>query len=159
MTTQLGNLTFEGSDTVITFTRSYSAAPEVVWNAIATEEGLAGWLATGTFESRLGGTVNFAFNDEINVEGEVTVWNPHSELTHTWIINGEVPSSLTYLLQEEGAGTKLTLVHSKLPEEMAQGYTPGWHAYLDRLDQAMAGTEPSSWDELFSAVAPHYMSQ
>jgi uncharacterized protein YndB with AHSA1/START domain len=159
MTMQLGTLAFEGSDTVITFTRTYSAAPEAVWGAIATQEGLAGWLAAGTFESRLGGEVDLVFDEETNVQGEVTVWNPYSELTHTWVINADVPSSLTYLLEPEGSGTKMTLVHSKLPEPMAQGYTPGWHAYLDRLDQMLAGAEPSAWDELFSAVASHYMPQ
>ena len=159
MTLQLGTLAFEGSDTVITFTRSYAAAPDKVWDAIATQDGLAGWLATGTFESRLGGQVDFVFDPENNVVGEVTVWNPFSELTHTWVINGEVPSSLTYLLHAEGSGTKMTLIHSKLPEPMANGYTPGWHAYLDRLDQLIDGTEPSSWDELFNAIAPQYMPQ
>jgi uncharacterized protein YndB with AHSA1/START domain len=159
MTQQLGTLAFEGSDTLITFTRSYAAAPEKVWKAIATQDGLAGWLATGTFESRLGGVVDFAFDEENNVAGEVTVWNPYSELTHTWVINGEVPSSLTYLLEPDGSGTKMTLVHSQLPEPMANGYTPGWHAFLGRLDQALDGVDPSSWDELFAAIAPQYMPQ
>ena len=112
-----------------------------------------------TFEGRLGGDVNFVFDEENNVSGEVTVWNPYAELAHTWVINGEVPSSLSYLLQPEGSGTKMTLVHSKLPEPMANGYTPGWHAYLDRLDQMIAGTDPSSGDELFNAIAPQYMPQ
>jgi hypothetical protein len=48
---------------------------------------------------------------------------------------------------------------TKLPEQMAGGYTPGWHAYLDRLDQLIAGTDPGSWDELFNAIAPQYMPQ
>jgi hypothetical protein len=74
-------------------------------------------------------------------------------------LNGEVPSSLSYLLQPEGSGTKMTLVHTKLPQQMAGGYTPGWHAYLDRLDRLIAGTDPSSWDELFNAIAPRYMPQ
>jgi uncharacterized protein YndB with AHSA1/START domain len=62
MTQQLGTLAFEGSDTLITFTRTYAARPEKVWNAIATQDGLAAWLAAGTFESRLGGVVDFVFD-------------------------------------------------------------------------------------------------
>jgi hypothetical protein len=74
-------------------------------------------------------------------------------------LNGEVPSSLSYLLQPEGSGTKMTLAHTKLPESMAAGYTPDWHAYLDRLDQRIAGTDPSSCDELFNAIAPRHIPQ
>ena len=89
--------------------------------------------------------------------GEITVWNPHSELAHTWVINGEIPSELTYRLSPVDNGTTLTLVHRKLPDEMAGGYTPGWHAFLDRLDQALAGREPDTWDDLFADLMPMYM--
>jgi hypothetical protein len=42
---------------------------------------------------------------------------------------------------------------------MANGYTPGWHAYLGRLDQALDGVDPSPWDDLFAAIAPQYIPQ
>ena len=156
MTTPLGTLTHEGSDSVITFTRTYRVSAERLWNAIATAEGLAGWLATGMFESGPGGRLLLEFGDDQTVSGVVTAWNPYEELAHTWVINDEVPSELTYRLSEENGSTTLTLVHRKLPDEMAGGYTPGWHAFLDRLDQMLAGNHPDAWDDLFARLLPKY---
>lgn len=156
MTTPLGTLTHEGTDSVITFERTYPVPAHTLWAAIATEKGLAGWLATGRFDGREGGDIALDFGNDQTVTGEITVWNPHAELAHTWIINGEVPSAVTYRLKEVEGGTTLTLVHRKLPDEMAGGYTPGWHAFLDRLDQALAGSDPDSWDDLFENLLPLY---
>ena len=156
MTAPLGTLTHEGTDSVITFTRTYPVSADRLWEAIATEEGLAGWLAPGTFHGWENGTLELEFGNDQTVAGVVTVWNPYEELSHTWVINGEIPSELTYMLDESDGSTTLTLVHRKLPDEMAGGYTPGWHAFLDRLDQALAGREPDSWDDLFAELLPRY---
>jgi uncharacterized protein YndB with AHSA1/START domain len=157
MTTHIGTLTFEDSETVITFERSYAVPPERVWRAIATKDGLAAWLADGDFEGRLGGQVRFEFTEDQTVTGEVLVWDPYTELTHTWVINGEVSSTVNYRLVETGDGTSMTLTHTKLPEAMAGGYRPGWHAYLERLNQAIEGSSVQSWDELFETAMPLYM--
>lgn len=158
MTTQTGTLTFEESDSLITFERSYAVSPERLWRAIATEEGLAGWLADGDFDGREGGAVRFEFNGDQTVTGEILVWDPYSELTHTWNINGEIPSTLTYRIDETDEGCTMTLTHAKLPAEMAGGYTPGWHAYLGRLQQSLEGSPLQTWDELFEKAMPLYAS-
>ena len=159
MTNNIGTLTFEDSESVITFERSYAVSPERLWRAIATSEGLAAWLADGDFEGREGGSVRFEFNEEQTVTGEILVWDPYSELTHTWNINGDIPSTLTYRIEETVTGAKMTLTHTRLPAEMAGGYTPGWHAYLDRLDQAIDGSAMQTWDELFEEAMPSYRSE
>jgi uncharacterized protein YndB with AHSA1/START domain len=159
MTTPIGTLTFENSDPIITFERSYSVPPERVWRAIATKEGLASWLADGDFEERRGGAVRFEFSEDQTVTGEILVWDPFAELTHTWVINGEFPSTVNYRLVETGDGTTMTLTHTKLPEAMAGGYAPGWHAYLERLAQTIGGSSVTSWDELFEEAMPLYMSK
>jgi uncharacterized protein YndB with AHSA1/START domain len=156
MTTNIGSLTFQDADSVITFERSYAVTPERLWRAIATKDGIASWLADGDFEEREGGAVRFEFNEDQTVIGEVLVWDPYSELTHTWNINGEVPSTVNYRIEETDTGTKMTLTHTKLPAEMAGGYTPGWHAYLDRLEQAISGSPMQTWDELFEQAMPLY---
>lgn len=158
MTTPLGSLTFDDGDSVITFQRMFSVTPERLWRAIATEDGLGAWLATGRFDEREGGLVRFEFNEDQTVTGEILVWNPYSELTHTWNINDEIPSTVTYRITETSDGSQLTLTHTRLPAEMASGYTPGWHAYLDRLDQAINGSPVSPWDELFASAMPRYAS-
>lgn len=158
MTDNIGTLTFKDSDSVISFERTYTVPPERLWRAIATEEGLAAWLADGEFDGREGGSVRFDFNENQTVTGEILVWNPYSELTHTWIINGDIPSTLTYRITETPSGSAMTLTHTKLPAEMAGGYTPGWHAYLGRLDQAVDGAPIQSWDDLFELAMPLYAS-
>jgi uncharacterized protein YndB with AHSA1/START domain len=158
MTTQIGSLTFDDdTGSAIAFERSYAVPPERLWRAIATKEGLSGWLADGEFEGREGGAVRFEFNEDQTVTGEILVWDPYSELTHTWNINGEIPSTLNYRIHETATGSTLTLTHTKLPAEMAGGYTPGWHAYLDRLGQSLRGSDVQTWDELFERAMPLYM--
>ncbi len=156
MTTPLGSLTYDDADSVITFERTFPVTPERLWRAIATQDGLGTWLATGRFDGRQGGSVRFEFNEDQTVTGEILVWDPYSELTHTWNINDEIPSTVTYRISETSDGSQLTLTHRRLPAEMAGGYTPGWHAYLDRLDQAINGDPVESWDELFARAMPRY---
>lgn len=156
MTTPLGTLAREGTDSVITFTRTYPVSAVRLWAAIATQEGIASWLAPGSFEGGENGSLELEFGDDQTVSGVITVWKPYEELSHSWVINGEVPSELTYTLEAGEGSTTLTLVHRKLPDEMAGGYTPGWHAFLDRLDQVLAGREPDSWDDLFAELLPRY---
>ena len=50
----------------------------------------------------------------------------------------------------------LTLTHTGLPEEMCGGYTPGWHAFLARLDARLNGTSVPDWETVFGAVAEAY---
>lgn len=156
MTSPLGTLTFDDTQSVITFERDFSVAPARMWDAIATADGIASWLAEGTFEEGHGGSVRFEFNEDQTVTGEILVWNPPTELTYTWNINGEIPSTIEFRITETSSGCTLTLTHAGLPGDMAGGYTPGWHAYLDRLDQVTAGSPVSSWDDLFAAAAPRY---
>lgn len=154
--TTLGTLSLDGAETVITFERSFSVAPTRLWKALATAEGLSKWLADGTIEEREGGSVRFEFDGDQTVTGEILTWDPPSALSYTWNINGEIPSRVDFSIEETQSGSTLTLTHTGLPEEMASGYTPGWHAYLDRLDQVTAGSPVSSWDDLFAAAAPRY---
>ncbi len=157
MTHPLGTLTHEADVPTITFTRTYELPASSVWAAIATQEGLKAWLADGTFEGGLGGALEFHFDDANHVTGEITVWEPNQVLAHTWTIPGEPPSELTYRLSESNGATTLTLTHVRLPDAMASGYTAGWHAYLDRLEQSLTGADVQSWDELFDAVMGQYM--
>lgn len=156
MNTPLGTLTNHDGTTKITFERTFPVTPERLWRAIATADGVSAWLAEGELEEREGGRVRFEFNEEQTVTGEITTWNPYTQLAHTWNINGEIPSALEYRIDEVADGSTLTLTHTALPAEMAGGYTPGWHAYLDRLSQTLADEDVSSWDELFAAAMPHY---
>jgi uncharacterized protein YndB with AHSA1/START domain len=153
----VGTLVKDDGMNVITFVRTYDVAPERVWHALTTQEGITSWLApTAAIDARLGGTIEMTFDEENTVAGVITAWEPHTTFAHTWIINDEVPSDLRYDLTPTAGGTELRLVHSGLPDEMCGGYTPGWHAYLARLESVASGGQPPDWMDVFGAVAPQY---
>lgn len=152
-----GSLTRDGGTNVITFTRRLPAPPDRVWTALTTTDGITSWLApSATIDARSGGTISLTFDEENHVEGTITEFEPPSRLRHSWVINGEAESVVTYDLEPDGGGTLLTLVHTGLPDEMCGGYTPGWHAYLDRLEAVTDGATPPDWLEVFHAVAGQY---
>ena len=153
----VGTLTKEADVNVITFSRTFPAPPERVWNALTTVDGITSWLApTASIDARAGGSIEFEFDAENSVSGEITQFDPFSHLAHTWIINGEVPSAVRYELSTVDGGTELTLIHTALPDEMCGGYTPGWHAYMARLDASLQGIDLPDWMAVFEQVAPSY---
>ncbi len=152
-----GTLTHDGATNVITFVRTLDAAPERVWTALTTAAGLMSWLAPeASIDPRPGGEVRLTFDEENLVTGTITEFDPPRGLAHTWTINGDVESTVRYTLAPSGEGTELTLVHTGLPDEMCGGYTPGWHAYLVRLEAVTDGGTPPGWMEVFEAVAARY---
>ena len=142
---------------VITFRRSLNASPDKVWEAITTADGLTSWLAvSAAVDGREGGAVEIEFDDDERVSGTITRWDPTSSFAHTWLINGEVESDLEYSLTPTDRGTDIMLVHTGLPDEMCGGYTPGWHAFLERLTAQIAGEDAPDWLTVFEAAAPLY---
>jgi uncharacterized protein YndB with AHSA1/START domain len=153
----IGTLTKDDGDNVITFVRTYPVSPERLWRALSTADGLTSWLApSASIDGRPGGAVEMEFDAENLVTGVITTWEPHTTLAHSWIINDEVHSELRYELEATNGGTRLTLVHTRLPDAMCGGYAPGWHAYLARLGAVLEDEVPPTWDEVFGAVAPRY---
>ncbi|MGI9667840.1 MAG: SRPBCC domain-containing protein [Acidimicrobiia bacterium] len=152
-----GTLTQEAGVNVITFQRSYAAAPERVWDALTTVDGITSWLAPdAAIDAVQGGIVRLRFDDDNEVTGTITLWDPYTDFEHEWIINGSVMSHVRYTLAAVAGGTELTLTHRGLPDEMSGGYTPGWHAYCARLDASIGGTEMPDWLDVFQSVAEIY---
>lgn len=153
----LGSLDKTADGNVITFNRTLPAPPEKVWEALTTSDGVMAWLAPiASIDARSGGAVEIEFDDENTVTGEITQFDPYSRFAHTWIINGEVPSAVSWELVPEGAGTALTLIHTQLPDEMVGGYTPGWHAFMARLDAMLAGQPLPDFMDVVGSVASSY---
>jgi len=73
---------------------------------------------------------------------------PNSRVVYSWGWEGEgssVPpgaSEVAFDLAPEGRGTRLTLLHSGLPEAAVAPHTHGWEHYVERLVAAAAGRDP-----------------
>ena len=155
--TDQGTLIEEGDIATIEFTRSFAASPERVWTALTDPGELATWLNEGgTFEAELGGSLSHDFGSGGVVTGEVTEWDPPSLLSYTWVFPDGVESQVTFELSAEGDATMLRLTHERLPTQTAMGYTPGWHAFLDRFDAHVTGQAIPTWDERYEVVGPLY---
>ena len=84
-----------------------------------------------------------------HIRGVVTGWRPEKFLAYTWNVfqPGEDVSAwpISYLelaLEEIGDGTKLTLTHRPIPQEMQKLTMIGWHTMLDMIEAGLKGQFP-----------------
>ncbi len=154
-----GILIETGETATIEFNRRFTEPADVVWTALADADELASWLPEdATFEEGLGGAVSLDFGEGGVVTGEVTAWDPPALLAYSWVFPDGAESQLTFELSPDGEDTLLLLTHESVPVATARGYTPGWHAFLDRLDALVAGGPMPTYEERWEAVAPLYRS-
>jgi uncharacterized protein YndB with AHSA1/START domain len=149
---ELGVLRPDGARRAVRFERLYPATPEELWSAVTEPERLRRWLAPGgaTLEPRSGGRFELAMADDgtTTVHGRVLRFEPPRTLEVEWRYEGEHESILTIELSPQPDGTRLVLDHRLLHEDQAPGYSAGWHAFLDGLDDLLRGSS-GSWDERF----------
>ncbi len=154
--TDNGILIQDGDIATIEFSRRFAASPERVWAALTDADELLAWLTPGTIEGRVGGSVNLDFGEGGVITGEVAAFDPPALLTYTWVFPDGVASQVTFEVSADGDGTMLRLTHDRVPTETAAGYTPGWHAFLDRFEAVVTGETVPTWDERIEAVGPLY---
>lgn len=90
------------------------------------------------------------------VTGRIVIWDPPYVLEHEWHQGPVDDGVVRYELTPEGEATVLTFVHRGLSVRNAQGYIPGTHAFLDRLEAHIAGEPLPGWNERYQEVAPAY---
>ncbi len=100
------------------------ASPERVFRALASTEILNWWVNPGVFDTRewtgevrAGGlwhASGIGRRGSYELEGEFLAVDPPRRLVHTWHSPGssDVPTTVTYLLEENDGGTRITLRHS-----------------------------------------------
>ena len=157
--TAIGVYRAEGERQSVCFEREYAAGVEAVWAAVTEPEQLRGWLAAGgaVLEPRVGGRfeVRMTAGGEASAWGRVLSFEPPRLLEVEWHYAGEDESVLRIELEPRGERTLLVLDHRLLQAAQAVGYGSGWHAYLDALDDFLAG-ESGSWDERFQSRLEDY---
>lgn len=144
------------------FERRLRHAPERVWKALTTGDGLACWLAEAQIEAKVGGKMDLYFRqpdhefmpdvpERRRQSNEVLTVQPFTRFEHTF--GGNPDSVVSWRLEPDGDGTHLTLIH-RVPESWAGARVnvlSGWHYHMEGLDDAVQGVRhPWVWDQWFA---------
>ena len=97
------------------FDVTYPHPPAKVWRVITTREHLASWLMPNDFEPKVGHRFQFRSKPVGGWDGivncEVLELVPERKMVLTWTSN-VIDTKLTFLLEPDGAGSRLTLLHT-----------------------------------------------
>jgi uncharacterized protein YndB with AHSA1/START domain len=128
-----------------------AAPPERVFQALASKEIVDWWVRPGVFNTtewtgdvRVGGrwrSAGIARGEAYAIEGEYLEVDPPRKLVHTWKRVGapDTPTTVSYVLERSGTGTRLTLRHSGFASAEAVGAIhTGWDTSFDRLAARLA---------------------
>src|SRR5260221_3617806 len=129
-----------------------AAPPERVFQALASKEIVDWWVRPGVFNTtewtgdvRVGGrwrSAGIARGEAYAIEGEYLEVDPPRKLVHTWKRAGapDTPTTVSYVLERFGSGTRLTLRHSGFTSVEAVGAIhTGWETSFDRLVERLSG--------------------
>jgi uncharacterized protein YndB with AHSA1/START domain len=159
-----GTLIIDGDRATMTFVRHLPYPIEAVWAAITDPAQRAEWFGETTIDARVGGEIEMmppdppAAPDRKRMTGRILVWDPPKVFEHEWRQDIVEDGVVRYELAEEAGGTVLTFTHRGLSVSDARGFTPGTHAFLDRLEACLAGEPILDWQRRFQEVAPAYPS-
>lgn len=136
------------------FERRLRHAPEKVWTAIATPEGIGRWFAQPDMEMREGGrydlrfahpvSENWSAEDAARVRpNTVRVYDPPRVFEHTF---GE-GNIVRWEIEPDGDGSWLVMTHHVPADDIGSvtGYLGGWTQHLRGLETAVIG-KTAQWD-------------
>jgi uncharacterized protein YndB with AHSA1/START domain len=143
--------------TSITLVRRIAARPSIVFEALATAEGIAGWwgpdelpVVSAEADPRVGGAYRVRFRTEDGQEheafGEYLEVTPPERLVMSWryAAGGEPqeldrPSRVAFELRPVDGGTELTLTHADLRNDASKdSHERGWAGALVKLVRRFA---------------------
>ncbi len=128
------------------------ASIEEVWQGITSAEFTRRYFHNTDIESTWseGDPVTFYNQDKtVAVTGEVIESVPPNKLSYTWHVHynpdaeRELPSRVTFLLDEVQDATRLTLTHDQFPENsvVLPAISNGWPAILSNLKTLLETNE------------------
>lgn len=129
-----------------------AASPETVFDFFTDPDKMIQWMGRSVeLDPRPGGTLRCDINDQAVASGEYVEVDRPRRVVFTWGWEGEGSvtaagsSRVEVLLEPDGDGTQLRLLHSDLPSaESAQKHGHGWRHYTERLAAAAAGEDPGA---------------
>ena len=151
-----GFIAVEGEDATLTFKRRLQHPIAAVWAAITEPQQRANWFGVTTIDGRSGGSIEMiaegppVSEEQRTVRGRILVWDPPRVLEHEWNQSLVGKGVVRYELVAEGDTTILTFTHRGLSLANAKGYAPGTHAFLDRLDAHLGGTDLPDWKQRYA---------
>lgn len=128
--------------------------PAAVWRALTDTEALPQWLAEGSIEPRVGGSVDIAFEvSGAPIGSTVEAWIPDRHLAYSWSGPGQPARPLDWRLAPTPAGgTRIELtVSAPAEEDLARAFA-GWAAHLQMLGGYLAGVPIAFPFQHFKAV-------
>ncbi|WP_329279898.1 SRPBCC domain-containing protein [Streptomyces sp. NBC_00691] len=140
--------THDGDAHLLRFAVELSRPLPEVWEAVATPEGLAGWLcAADPLEPRLGGRVTLRRLDgDTVVSGRVTAWDP--EYVAEYTVDPTHGRIRFHLEPGEPGGDGSTVLRFtnelRADREHRLDRLAGWHDHFERLAAALDG-RPTDW--------------
>ena len=161
----IGTRTDTGDGATLCFRRTYAHAPALVWDAIATPEGLAGWLMCTdvVLDGRIGGSLAMVSGPgRFPSTGALLPWDPPRVLEYEWNVaptaemaRGE-RAIFRYELTARDDSTLLVVTVRKFSRGTAAGFLPGLHALLGRLDAQLARRALPDWHARFAELLADY---
>lgn len=143
--------------TSVTLVREIAARPSIVFDALATADGVAAWwgpddapVTVSEIDARVGGAFRVRFRTldglEHEASGECLEVMPPRRLVMSWrwTLGGEPDeadrtSRIEFDLRPTTAGVELTLTHSGLIDDAsALSHKQGWTGALDKLARLFA---------------------
>jgi Activator of Hsp90 ATPase homolog 1-like protein len=91
--------------------------------------------------------------EQKKMTGRIRVWDPPHVFEHEWNQRIVEESVVRYELSADGDGTLLRFSHRGLGVRNAQGFLPGTHAFLDRLEAYLGGEALPNWAQRYREVA------
>jgi uncharacterized protein YndB with AHSA1/START domain len=155
----------DGDGVTLTFRRVYRHAPEHVWDAIATPEGLRAWLMCthAVIDARAGGRFDLVSGPPgYHSTGKILVWEPPRVLEYEWNVERvpEMPRGehaiFRYELTPDADATRLVVTYRRITKRTARGFLPGLHAFLDRLEAQLDGCALPDWTQRFAELRAEY---
>jgi uncharacterized protein YndB with AHSA1/START domain len=142
----LGEIHRHGDTVELVFHRHIRRPIEKVWAALTAPERVADWFAQLSYERLEPGAKTTLYFPEVNhrAEGCVIAVEPLRKVAWTWPHPGGGVSTVTFELEPDGDGVRLTLTESGLPADQGAGNGAGWHAHLAGLEAACDGV-PTPW--------------
>ena len=140
----------------VRFDRRYPTSAEDLWAAVTDPERLARWFMPVSGDLREGGEYTVDYGPDGTGTGTVLTCDPGRGYVVSWQIDGADAGVVSVEILTGAGDPLLRLNHVKLPEAFAVGYAAGWHAYLDRLADDLAGEPLTDFDQRWDAVMPAY---